>query len=56
MRRNKNGFVFAITQNICVAMPVEFSTEEAMGDSYLNCTGSSEEGHPYELQKSLRSA
>ena len=42
MRRNKNGFVFAIVQNICVTMPVEFSAEEAMGDSYLNCTGSSQ--------------
>lgn len=40
----KNGSCFfTITQDICVAVPVEFGAVAAVGDSYVSCNGSSEE-------------
>ena len=38
----KNDFCFfTITQDICVAVPVEFGAVATMGDSYVNCNGAS---------------
>lgn len=40
----KNDFCFfTITQDICVAVPVEFGAVATMGDSYVNCNGASEQ-------------
>lgn len=40
----KNGSCFfTITQDICVAVPVEFGAVATVGDSYVTCNGSSEE-------------
>ena len=40
----KNGSCFfTITQNICVAVPVEFGAVATVGDSYINCNGASEQ-------------
>ena len=40
----KNGSCFfTITQDICVAVPVEFGAVATVGDSYVNCNGASEE-------------
>lgn len=36
----KNG---SITQDICVAVPVEFGAVATVGDSYINCNGTSEQ-------------
>ena len=33
---------FTITQDICVAVPVEFGAVATVGDSYVNCSGASE--------------
>lgn len=39
----KNGSCFfTITQDICVAVPVEFGAVATVGDSYINCNGASE--------------
>lgn len=39
----KNGSCFfTITQDICVAVPVEFGATATVGDSYVNCNGASE--------------
>lgn len=39
----KNGSCFfTITQDICVAVPVEFGAVATVGDSYVNCNGASE--------------
>lgn len=36
----KNGSCFfTITQDICVAVPVEFGAVATVGDSYVNCNG-----------------
>ena len=38
----KNGScVFTITQDICVAVPVEFGAIATVGDSYVNCNDAS---------------
>ena len=38
----KNGSCFfTITQNICVAVPVEFGAVATVGDSYISCNGAS---------------
>lgn len=40
----KNGSCFfTITQDICVAVPVEFGAVATVGDSYVNCNGASEQ-------------
>ena len=40
----KNGSCFfTITQDICVAVPVEFGAVATVGDSYVNCSGASEQ-------------
>lgn len=40
----KNGSCFfTITQDICVAVPVEFGAVATVGESYVTCNGSSEE-------------
>lgn len=40
----KNGSCFfTITQDICVAVPVEFGAVATEGDSYVNCNGASEQ-------------
>lgn len=39
----KNGSCFfTITQDICVAVPVEFGAIATVGDTYVNCNGASE--------------
>ena len=39
----KNGSCFfTITQDICVAVPVEFGAVATVGDSYINCNGASQ--------------
>lgn len=39
----KNGScVFTITQDICVAVPVEFGAIATVGDTFVSCNGSSE--------------
>ena len=39
----KNGSCFfTITQDICVAVPVEFGAVATVGDSYVSCNGASE--------------
>ena len=40
----KNGSCFfTITQDICVAVPVEFGAVATVGDSYINCNGASDQ-------------
>lgn len=40
----KNGScVFTISQDICVAVPVEFGAVATVGDSFVSCNGVSEE-------------
>lgn len=40
----KNGSCFfTITQDICVAVPVEFGAVATVGDSYVSCNGASED-------------
>lgn len=39
--RNGSCF-FTITQDICVAVPVEFGAVATVGDSYVNCSAASE--------------
>lgn len=40
----KNGSCFfTISQDICVAVPVEFGAVATVGDSYVNCNGASEQ-------------
>lgn len=40
----KNGScVFTISQNICVAVPVEFGATAQVGDAYVNCNGATAE-------------
>ena len=40
----KNGSCFfTITQDICVAVPVEFGAVATVGDSYVNCNGASQD-------------
>ena len=40
----KNGSCFfTITQDICVAVPVEFGAVATVGESYVNCNGASEQ-------------
>lgn len=40
----KNGSCFfTISQDICVAVPVDFGAVATVGDSYVSCNGSSEE-------------
>ena len=40
----KNGSCFfTITQDICVAVPVEFGAIATIGESYVNCNGASEQ-------------
>ncbi len=38
--RNGSCF-FTISQDICVAVPVEFGAVATVGDSYINCNGAS---------------
>ena len=40
--RNGSCF-FTITQDICVAVPVEFGAVATVGDSFVSCNGASEE-------------
>lgn len=40
--RNGSCF-FTITQDICVAVPVEFGAVATVGDSFVNCNGVSQE-------------
>lgn len=38
----KNGICsFTISQDICVAVPVEFGANATVGDSFVNCNGAS---------------
>ncbi|MEG0330702.1 MAG: hypothetical protein RR537_09230 [Longicatena sp.] len=38
----KNGAcTFTITQNICVAVPVDFGANAIVGDTFVNCNGAS---------------
>lgn len=40
----KNGACFfTISQDICVAVPVEFGAVATVGDTYVNCNGASED-------------
>ena len=40
----KNGSCFfTISQDICVAVPVEFGAVATVGDSYVSCNGASED-------------
>lgn len=40
----KNGSCFfTITQDICVAVPVEFGAVATVGDSFVSCNGASEQ-------------
>lgn len=40
----KNGnCVFTISQNICVAVPVEFGATAEVGEAYVNCNGATAE-------------
>lgn len=39
--RNGSCF-FTISQDICVAVPVEFGATATVGDTYVNCNGASE--------------
>ena len=40
----KNGTcVFTISQNICVAVPVEFGATAEVGEAYINCNGATAE-------------
>ena len=39
----KNGScVFTITQDICVAVPVEFGATATVGESFVNCNGATD--------------
>ena len=39
----KGSCFFTITQDICVAVPVNFGAVATVGDSYVNCNGASEQ-------------
>lgn len=40
----RNGScVFTISQDICVAVPVEFGAVASVGDSYISCNGASDQ-------------
>lgn len=41
---NDSGYcVFTISQDICVAVPVEFGAVASVGDSYISCNGASDQ-------------